>query len=372
MLAPAAPLVAAPSRRRRRHRVVLLAALFVVVAALAASCSKSDSTATTGGSGGSVAPSGPVTVRLGYFANITHAPALVGLQKGFFKTKLGANTLESKVFNAGPAAVEALFGDALDITYVGPNPSINAYQKSNGEAVRIVSGSTSGGAYFVVNPSINSAQDLKGKTVSSPQLGNTQDVALRTWLKGQGLNTDTAGGGDVSIKPQENADTLTSFKNGDIAGAWVPEPWATRLIQEGNGKVLVDETTLWPDGKFDTTNILVSKKFLDAHPEVVQQVLEAHLQSLDYIKASPDDAQTLANAQIEKDTQKKLSDKVISASWQNLSFTYDPLASSVQKSADDAKAVGQLKSSDIKGIYDLAILNTILKTQNLPAVQGLS
>ncbi len=361
--------VPAPGRRRRR-RALVLSALFLVLASLAASCSKTD-TATTG-SGGTAAPSGPVTVRLGYFANITHAPALVGLQKDFFKTKLGANTLETKVFNAGPAAVEALFGDALDITYVGPNPSINAYQKSNGDAVRIVSGSTSGGAYFVVNQSINSAQDLKGKTVSSPQLGNTQDVALRTWLKGQGFSTDTAGGGDVSIKPQENADTLTSFKNGDIVGAWVPEPWATRLIQEGNGKVLVDEKTLWPDGKFDTTNILVSKKFLEAHPDVVKEVLEAHLQSLDYIKASPDDAQKLANAQIEKDTQKKLSDKVIAASWKNLEFTYDPLAASVQKSADDAKATGQLKSSDIKGIYDLAILNSILKAQNLADVQGLA
>jgi NitT/TauT family transport system substrate-binding protein len=366
-----ASLTAAP-RRRRHPRPLVLAALLLVVAAIAAGCAKSDATATTGSGGSAPAASGPVTVRLGYFANITHAPALVGLQKGFFTTKLGANTLEAKVFNAGPAAVEALFGDALDITYIGPNPSINAYQKSNGEAVRIVAGSTSGGAFFVVNPSINTPQDLKGKTVSSPQLGNTQDVALRTWLKGQGLSADTAGGGDVSIKPQENADTLTAFKNGDIAGAWVPEPWATRLIQEGNGKVLVDEKTLWPDGKFDTTNILVSKKFLDAHPDVVKAVLEAHLLSLDYITASPDDAQKLANAQIEKDTQKKLSDKVISAAWKNLTFTYDPLAATVQKSADDAKATGQLKSSDIKGIYDLTILTGILEAQNLPAVQGLS
>lgn len=345
--------------------------LLVVVAALGVGCSKSDTTATGGGS--TPAGSGePVTVRLGYFANITHAPALIGVQKDFFKQKLGKNTLETKNFDAGPAAIEAMNGDALDITYIGPNPSINSYQKSNGDAVRIVAGSTSGGAFFVTKPDITKAGDLRGKTVSSPQLGNTQDVALRVWLKEKGLSTDAAGGGDVRIKPQANADTLTAFKDGSIAGAWVPEPWATRLIQEGGGRVLVDEKTLWPDGKFDTTNILVSKKFLANHPDAVKAVLEGHIAALDFIKASPDEAQKLANAEIEKVTKKKLADQVITASWKNLDFTYDPLASTVQKSARDAKSVGLLKSDDIKDIYSLEILNDLLKAKGQPPVKGLS
>jgi NitT/TauT family transport system substrate-binding protein len=294
------------------------------------------------------------------------------VQKGLFKEKLGANTLETSYYNAGPAEIEALLSGAIDIGYIGPNPSINGYQKSNGEAVRVIAGSTSGGAAFVVKPDINSAQDLKGKTVASPQLGNTQDVALRTWLKGQGINTDTSGGGDVSIKPQENADTLTTFKEGQIAGAWVPEPWYTRLIQEGGGKVLVDEKTLWPNQKFVTTNIIVAKAFLDAHPDVVKAFLEGHLAALDYIKANPADAQKLANAEIEKATQKKLADKVIEASWKNLEFTSDPVATSLQKSASDAKAIGQLKSDDVKNIYDLTILNDLLKAKDQPPVKGLS
>ena len=238
--------------------------------------------------------------------------------------------------------------------------------------MRIVAGSTSGGAYLVTKPDISSAEDLRGKTVASPQLGNTQDVALRVWLKDKGLQTDASGGGDVSIKPQANADTLTAFKDGSIVGAWVPEPWATRLIQEGGGKVLVDEKTLWPDGKFDTTNILVSKKFLDAHPDAVKAVLEGHIAAVDFIKASPEEAQKLANAEIEKVTKKKLPDAVITASWKNLEFTYDPLASTVQKSATDAKSVGQLKTDDIKSIYSLDILNDLLKAKSLPAVKGLS
>jgi NitT/TauT family transport system substrate-binding protein len=356
---------------RNRHRSLAATVLLIAVAFVAAAgCSSDATTASAGpGPGGT---SAPTTVRLGYFANITHAPALVGIQKGFFKEKLGKHTLEPKVFDAGPAAIEAMNGEALDITYIGPNPSINSYQKSNGESVRIVAGSTSGGAALVTKPEITKAEDLKGKTVASPQLGNTQDVALRSWLKGKGLVTDTSGGGDVSIKPQANADTLTAFKDGTIAGAWVPEPWATRLVQEGGGKVLVDEKTLWPDGKFDTTNILVSKKFLDAHPDIVKQVLEAHLQALDFIKANPAEAQAAANAEIKDKTKKELAEKVITESWKHLEFTYDPIASSVQKSATDAKDVGQLKTDDIKNIYALDILNDLLKAKSLPAVKGLT
>ena len=211
-----------------------------------------------------------------------------------------------------------------------------------------------------------------GKSVATPQLGNTQDVALRAWLKGQGLATDTSGGGDVSIKPQENADTLNAFKAGDIAGAWVPEPWATRLIQEGGGRVLVDEKTLWPEGKFVTTQIIVRTKFLDDHPDVVQAILSGHLAALAAIKDDPTGSQKAANDAIEAATQKRLPDKVISAAWENLEFTYDPISSSLAQAAQSAVDVGVLKPVDnLAGLYSLSLLNNLLIAQGLPTVAGL-
>src|SRR5919198_2322849 len=223
-----------------------------------------------------------VALRLGYFPNITHASALVGVEKGIFADKLGSNvTLTTQAFNAGPAAVEALFSGAIDATYIGPNPAINAFAKSNGEAIRIVSGATSGGAFLVVNPSITSPAGLKGKKIATPQLGNTQDVALRSWLKANNLKSDVQGGGDVSIVPQDNSQALEAFKSGAIAGAWVPEPWATRMIQEGKGKVLVDERTLWSGGQFVTTHLIVRTPFLKEHPDVVQHLLEGQVAATD-------------------------------------------------------------------------------------------
>ncbi len=203
------------------------------------------------------------------------------MEKGFIAEALGGETtLETTVFNAGPAAVEALFAGAIDASYIGPNPAINAFVKSNGDAIRIVSGATSGGAQLVVRDTITSAADLKGKTLSTPQLGNTQDVALRAWLADEGLSTDTQGGGDVSIVPQENAQTLDQFKAGAIDGAWLPEPWASRLVDAG-AVVLVDEKDLWPDGEFVTTHLIVATQFLADHPQTVKALLEGHIEAVD-------------------------------------------------------------------------------------------
>jgi NitT/TauT family transport system substrate-binding protein len=319
------------------------------------------------------ASSEPVTLRLGYFPNITHATALVGVAKGIFKDHLGSNvTLEAQTFNAGTDAVNALFSDAIDMSYLGPNPAINAYAKSKGEYV-VISGATSGGAYLVVKPDINTAADLKGTKVASPSLGNTQDVALRSWLATNGLKTDTAGGGDVSVVPQENSATLQTFVAGDIQGAWVPEPWATRLIQEGGGKVLVDERTLWPEGKYVTTHLLVSKKFLDEHPDVVKQFLEGQVAANDWVNQNPDEAQKVANEEIGRITSKPLKDAVIAAAWPNLTFTDDPVASSLGKSAADAQSLGLLDPVDnLPGIYDLSLLNQVLTAAGEPEVKGLA
>jgi len=313
-----------------------------------------------------------VTLRLGYFPNITHAPGLVGVEKGIFAEKLGSNvTLAPQAFNAGPAAVEAIFSGAIDASYMGPNPAINAFAKSHGEAIRIISGATSGGAYLVVNPSITSPAGLKGKQIASPQLGNTQDVALRSWLKANKLASDPQGGGDVKIVPQDNAQALEAFKAGTIAGAWVPEPWATRMIQEGKGKVLVDEKTLWPGGQYVTTHLVVRTAFLKDHPDVVKRLLEANVAAVDFVNANPAEAKTLVNQAIQKLTGKTVATGVLDAAWPNMTFTNDPIASSLRKGAEDAKAVGLLDAgTKLDGIYDLKLLNEVLKAAGKPGVKS--
>ncbi|HEY6568972.1 MAG TPA: ABC transporter substrate-binding protein [Candidatus Limnocylindrales bacterium] len=323
---------------------------------------------------GGVAPlTDAVTVRFGVFPNITHAPGLVALADGGpLETLLPNADVQITPFNSGTSAVEAMFADALDITYIGPNPAINAFAKSNGEAVRVISGSTSGGAFLVVKPEIASAADLRGKKIASPSLGNTQDVALRSWLKEQGLSTDTAGGGDVSVVPQENAQTLETFQAGTIDGAWVPEPWATRLIQEAGAKVLVDERDLWPEGKYVTTHLMVAKKFLDANPEVVKRILAANIEAVDEVNADPAAAQATVNTEIEKFTTKKLGTDLLAAAWKNLVFTVDPIASSLGKSATDAQALGLLKDpGDLSKLYDLTLLNELLQASDEQPVKGL-
>ena len=326
-----------------------------------------------GACGGSEASSdGARTLRLGYFPNVTHAPAIAGVGAGTFTAALGEGvTLETTYFNAGPEAVEALFGEALDATFIGPNPAINAYAQSGGDAIRIIGGSTSGGAFFIVRPGISSTQDLVGTRLATPQLGNTQDVALRAWLLAQGLNFDVAGGGDVSILPQSNADTLTAFQAGDIDGAWVPEPWATRLIQEGGGVVVLDERDLWPDGLYVTTHLIVRTQFLEENPDIVESLLRGLIEAVEFTNANPVEAQALVNDGIEAITGKRLPDQVIGSAWGNLTFTWDPIASSLRKSADDAAAVGLLEPVDLSGIYALDILNRLLAEVGEAAVEGL-
>jgi NitT/TauT family transport system substrate-binding protein len=346
--------------RRSRSRRAPLAVLVLGLLAVASGC---------GGGSNASSASGPVTVRLGYFPNVTHATAIVGVEKGTFAERLGADRLETQTFNAGAAAVEALFSGAIDATYLGPNATINAFAKSHGEAIRIVSGAASGGAALVVKPAITSASDLKGKKLATPQLGGTQDVALRYWLRQHGLTTDPQGGGDVSILPQENAQTLETFRSGLIDGAWVPEPWATQLVSEGGGKVLVDERTLWPGGQFVTTHLVVRTAFLRQHPDTVRRLLDGQVEANDFVNKNPADAQLLVNQGIAKITGKKLSDAVIAASWKNLAFTNDPIATSLSGSAAHATAVGLLDKVNLAGIYALDPLNRVLKDHKLTEVQ---
>ena len=329
----------------------LAVGLAALAAVAAAGCSTSPSTA-----------GGGDTLRLGYFANVTHATALVGVERGTYAAKLADVKLETQVFNAGPAAVEAVFGGAIDATYIGPNPAINAYVKSKGKAVRIVAGATSGGAQLVVKPEITAPEQLKGTTLATPQLGNTQDVALRAWLAGKGLAKD------VDIAPAENATTLELFKSGEVAGAWLPEPWASRLVVEAGAKVLVNEKDLWPGGRFVTTHLVVATRFLESHPQVVRRLLEAHVETTAWIDANQAEAKAVVNGALERLTQKRLADAVIDRALTELTITNDPVAASLAVSADHAVAAGLLDKPDLRGIYDLRLLNEVLAASGQPAV----
>ncbi|MFD0147630.1 aliphatic sulfonate ABC transporter substrate-binding protein [Streptomyces sp. NPDC056470] len=309
------------------------------------------------------------TVRLGYFPNLTHATALVGDEEGIIQKELGGTQLKVATFNAGPSEIEALNAGSIDIGFIGPSPSINGYTKSKGKNLRIISGSASGGVKLVVNPEkIKTLDDVKGKRIATPQLGNTQDVAFLNWISEKGWKVDAQSGkGDVSVLRTDNKITPDAYKTGSIDGAWVPEPTASKLVAEG-GKVLLDESTLWPDNKFVITNIIVSQKFLTEHPDVVEAVLRGSVNTNKWINANPDKAKASANAKLEELTGKPLGAKVIDGAWPSIRFTDDPLASTLRAQADHAVEAGLLEKPDLDGIYDLKALNKILKAAGSPEV----
>jgi len=312
--------------------------------------------------------SAPVEVRLGYFPNLTHATAIVADTEGFFTKHLGATKLTVSTFNAGPAAIEALKSGAIDATYAGPGPATNAYINSEGQALTIVAGAATGGTSLVVDPSIRTAADLRGKKVSTPQLGNTQDIALRYWLKVHGLRTDLQGGGDVSVLPQDNAQIVDAFKQKLIAGAWVPEPYATRLVQAG-GKVLVDERDLWPQRKFAITVLAVRTDFLTAHPQTVRALLSGDLDATEFIAKNPAKAQRDVADVIARISGKPLKAAVIAAAWNQLEFTVDPVTSSLLVGAQHAHEVGVLKKEPkLDKLVDLSLLNQLLKDRGKAAI----
>ncbi len=345
----------------------------VLLLVLVAACGGGGDSASRPGAGTSGPGGGEkVTLHLGFYPNVTHATAIVGVETGIFARSLGPNvTLQPATFNAGPSAIEALFSGAIDATYVGPNPAINGFIRSKGEALRVISGATSGGAYLVARPDISGPQDLRGKKIGSPQLGNTQDVTLRAWLRAQGLRTTAEGGGDVAVMPQENAQSLEAFRSGQIAGAWVPEPWASRLVLEGGGKVLVDERDLWPGGKYVTVHLVVRTDFLRDHPQVVERLLRGQVEANAYVNSQPAEAQRVVKTAIERITNSHIADDAFTASWRNLTFTNDPVAASLRKSATDAAALGflQLGNLDLSQIYDLQLLNKVLKETGNAEVQ---
>ncbi|MEU6370989.1 ABC transporter substrate-binding protein [Streptomyces sp. NPDC046931] len=303
-------------------------------------------------------------VKIGYFPNLTHATALVGVQEGLFQKELGGTTIKASTFNAGPSEIEALNAGSIDIGWIGPSPAINGYTKSNGKNLRIIGGSASGGVKLVVNPKkIKSLQDVKGKKIATPQLGNTQDVAFLNWIAEQGWKVDAQSGkGDVSVVRTDNKITPDAYKSGSIDGAWVPEPTASKLVAEG-AKTLLDESSLWPDKKFVITNIIVSQKFLKEHPDVVEAVLRGSVKTNGWINANPEKAKAAANAALEKLSGKALAADVIDPAWKSITFLDDPLASTLSTEAEHAVKAGLLDKPDLKGIYDLTPLDKVLKAE---------
>ena len=345
-----------PPLTRRLRRLTLVATPLLALTALGV-------TALPAPGAGASGSSAPVTIRLGYLTNLTHASALVGVQNHEFTDNLPhGDTLQTSTFNAGPAEVTALLSGALDAGYLGPNSAITAYTQSGGKGIRVISGATAGGAALVVSPSITSPSQLKGKTIATPQLGNTQDVALRTWLTKEHLTFPgpDGGSGQVTILPEDNATTLASFKAGSIAGAWVPEPWVARMVSEGKGKVLVNEKSQWPEGRFSTTVLVVNSNFLSSHPNLVTDLLKGQLATNAFLNASPAKAQADANSALAALTGKPLDAAELASAWSDMSFTDDPIASSIATDVKHAKAVG-FPSGSIAGLYDLQPLNALLK-----------
>jgi NitT/TauT family transport system substrate-binding protein len=316
------------------------------------------------------------TVRIGYFANLTHGPALIARQQKLFEKYLGAGTkVEYTYFTVGTAEIEALKGGAIDIGFVGPSPAISGYTTTHGTALNIISGATSGGAVFVVKPGLIKTEGsptkgeiaaLAKKNIADPGLGGTQDVALRTYLVKNGLYS--GGRSAVNILPLANADTLTQFKLGKIDGAWVPEPWASRLVQEAGAKVFVNEKSLWAGGQFPTTVVFAGKKFLSQYPGSVQAVLQANNAAIKFLNdpATRQAAIDQVQAELLAGTGKKLADSVIASAWDNLSFTADPIAPAVLKGFQSALYLKLLptntKTTDLKGLFNLNLLNGLLKT----------
>ncbi len=284
-------------------------------------------------------------VRIGYFPNITHAQALVGKTQGILEKKLGPDiSVEWNIFNAGPSVIEAMFANHLDIAYVGPSPAVNGFIKSQGEALRLIAGSASGGATLVVleGSEIQTSKDFQGKKIASPQFGNTQDVALRSWLEEQGLKLKEKGG-NVSVLPLANADQLNLFIKGELDASWCVEPWTSIFIKKAKAKIFLDEASLWPGGVYATTVVIVRKSFLDQHPQQVQQFLEAHKEVTQWIVSHPEEAKQIFNQEFEKIMHKKIEADILDSAWSRVRFTTDPMRSSIEAQAYKAYQLGFLK-----------------------------
>lgn len=343
------------------RRTLRLLAAATAALALAAGCSRADS----GGSAAPAAPQaqGPAEVRLGYFPNVTHAPAIIGDKKSFYAKELGSTKLSVTNFNAGPEEVNALLGKSLDIGFIGSGPAINAFTKSKGE-IQVVSGAVSAGAQLVTRPDITSVDQLAGRNIATPSLGNTQDVSLKKLVHEKNL-------ANVRITNLDNPKTLDAFRKGELDGAWLPEPWSSRLVLDAGAKVLLDEKTLWPGGRFPTTVIIVRKEFLQQYPQTVQAVLRGHVNAIEWAKTDEAEAKTVVNGALKELAGSSLSQPVLDSAFRAIELTTDPIASTFPQLAKDSVTAGIVKeTADLKGFLDLSALNEALTATGKPAVDA--
>lgn len=356
---PRAP-VDRPAGRAATRRQLLGGALLVGAGLLSAGCGADRSAA-----------AGLKTLRIGYSGNLTHAVAVIGLANGFMARALPGVTLSESVFNAGPAAVEALLSEAVDAVYLGPNPAINAYLRTKRRGLRVVAGAATGAAALVVRPELTTPRHLRGTTLATPQLGGTQDVALRHYLLSQGMRTETNGGDDVTVVAQPNAQTLELFRQGGIAGGWLPEPWVSRMVVEGGARVLLEERSLWPGGVFPTTVLAVSQTLLQDRPALVQGLLRAHLSTVEWARRHPARAAATVNTQLARITGKALPAAVLERAYPSLTLGWDPLAGAARTLTQHAVEVGLLPTApDLTGMFDLRPLNALLTDAGRAPVDG--
>ena len=343
-------------KRKKVTKTVIIALILVVLSSILTACSSQKESP-------KVTESKNVTVRVGFFPNITHSQALIGKANGEFQKSLGeSNKIEWKQFNAGPEEVTALFAGAVDIGYIGPGPAINGYAKSKGD-LQIIAGATDAGAILVSRKDlpIKDVKELSGKKVAVPQFGNTQDLSLRNLLQKNGLK-DTTKGGTVEIVQAANPDIKSLLDKGDIAAALVPEPWGSTLVKDLKANVVLDYNELWREGKYTTAVVVVRTQFLKEHPDLVEKFLKTHVELTDYINNSKDKAEETVNAQITELTKKSLSKDILDAAFKRLTVTNNPEKDSVLDFVTLSVDTGFLKEKpDTSDLFNLSILNKILK-----------
>jgi NitT/TauT family transport system substrate-binding protein len=314
--------------------------------------------ACTGGANAPADQAAAKVLRLGYMANLTHAQALLGAADGSFTRATGV-PVAPRIFHAGPAAMTALFAGEIDLLYIGPSPAVNGFVRSQGKAVRVIAGAASGGAVFAVRQGVD-PQDLQGSRLASPGVANTQDIALRHYIAAHHWQTREQGG-RLQITPLPPVDILGLFRQGELDGAWVPEPWGARLEQEAGAVIAFDERELWPDGRFASTLLVVSPAFMAANREAVKAFLGAHVALTRWIQQHPTEASKRIQATLGSIQGKPLPDAVIEAALMRLEFLYDPMIDSVTEQANRAYMLGLLgaRKPELSGLYDLTLLKEV-------------
>lgn len=342
---------------------IIVALIFIVLSSGLTACSSQKESSKR-------AENKNITVRVGFFPNITHSQALIGKAKGTFQKELGeANKIEWKQFNAGPEEITAMFAGAVDIGYIGPGPAINGYAKSKGD-LQIIAGATNAGAILVSRKDfpIKDINELSGKKVAVPQFGNTQDLSLRNLLQQNGLK-DSTKGGSVEIVQAANPDIKSLLDRGDIAAALVPEPWGSILVKDLNANVILDYDKLWREGNYSTAVVVVRTQFLKDHPDLVEKFLKTHVELTDYISNNKEKAQESVNAQIGELTKKSLSKDILEAAFQRMTVTNNPEMNSVKDLVTLAVDAGFLRERpDTSDLFNLSILNKILKEKGLSEI----